>query len=202
MKKISVDETKDFENVVNENFASLKTIFLMFLNDRSRRLKAFESEKIEKKLKTCLFELSDDENFVDETLMMKWEIAAWESFDSWIENQSNRFSFDRSKNELSNENDVEKKASQMNVKILNLNNDSVVEMKINNEMMKEECAAVKTDEKVMKEDWKFCAWKRCRYFSRCLTFYVCRNNWVLIKKELNKLFEALRFARSDIMSLM
>ena len=71
LKETSINETKNFENVVNEGFASLKTIFLMFLNDRSRRLKALESEKIEKKLKTCLFELNDNENFVDETLMMK-----------------------------------------------------------------------------------------------------------------------------------
>ena len=82
LKKISIDETENFENVVNEDFASLKTTFLMFLNDRSRRLKTFKSEKIEKKSKTCLFELNDDENFVDETLMMKWKIAAWKSFDS------------------------------------------------------------------------------------------------------------------------
>ena len=84
MKKISINETKDFENVVNEDFASLKTIFLMFLNDRSRRLKTFKSEKIEKKLKICLFELNDDENFVDEMLMIKWKVAVWESFNSWI----------------------------------------------------------------------------------------------------------------------
>ena len=71
LKKISIDETEDFENVVNENFASLKTIFLMFLSDRSRRLKIFKSEKIKKKLKACLFKLNDDEDFVDETLMIK-----------------------------------------------------------------------------------------------------------------------------------
>ena len=82
LKETSVDETEDFENVVNKNFALLRMIFLMFLSDRSRRLKALENEKIEKKLKTCLFKLSDDEDFVDKTLMMKWEIAAWESFDS------------------------------------------------------------------------------------------------------------------------
>ena len=71
LKKISVDETANSENVVNENFASLKTIFLMFLNNRLRRLKTFKSEEIEKRLKICLFELNNDENFVDETLMMK-----------------------------------------------------------------------------------------------------------------------------------
>ena len=71
MKKISIDETKDSENVMNEDFALLKTIFLIFLNNRLRRLKAFKNEKIEKKLKICLFELNDDENFIDETLMMK-----------------------------------------------------------------------------------------------------------------------------------
>ena len=71
LKKISVDETTNFENVVNKNFALLKTNFLMFLNDRSRHLKAFKSEKIEKKLKACLFKLNDDENFINKTLMMK-----------------------------------------------------------------------------------------------------------------------------------
>ena len=71
LKETSVDETKDFENVMNEDFASLKTIFLMFLNDRSRRLKAFKNKKIKKKLRTYLFKLSDDENFVDEMLMMR-----------------------------------------------------------------------------------------------------------------------------------
>ena len=71
LKKISVDETKNSKNVVNEDFASLKTTFLMFLNDHSRRLKTLKSEKIEKKSKIYLFELSDDENFVDETLMIK-----------------------------------------------------------------------------------------------------------------------------------
>ena len=43
----------------------------MFLNDRLRRLKTFESKKIEKRLKACLFKLNDDENFINETLMMK-----------------------------------------------------------------------------------------------------------------------------------
>ena len=156
MKEISVDEIKDFENVVNEDFASLKTTFLMFLNDHSRRLKTFENEEIEKKSKVCLFELNDDENFVDETLMMKWKVATWKSFDSWIKDQSNRFFFDRSKSELLNENDAEKKALQMNVKILNSNNNSIVEMKVDNEMMKEKCAAIKTNEKIIKKDWKFC----------------------------------------------
>ena len=40
----------------------------------------------------------------------------------------------------------------MNVKILDSNNDSITEIKINNEMMKEECAAVKTNEKMMKKN--------------------------------------------------
>ena len=71
LKKTLIDETTDFENVVNENFASLKTIFLMFLNDYLRRLKTLKSEKIEKKSKTCLFKLSDNENFVDEMLIIK-----------------------------------------------------------------------------------------------------------------------------------
>ena len=69
----------------------------------------------------------------------------------------NRFSFNRSKSELSNENNVEKKTSWMSVKFLDLNNDSVAEMKINNEMMKEECAVIKTNEKTMKKNRKFCA---------------------------------------------
>ena len=40
----------------------------------------------------------------------------------------------------------------MNVKILNLNNDLIVEMKINNKMMKKKCAAIKTNEKMMKKN--------------------------------------------------
>ena len=56
---------------MNKDFALLKTIFLMFLNDRLQRLKTLKSKKIKKKLKTCLFELSDDENFINKTLMMK-----------------------------------------------------------------------------------------------------------------------------------
>ena len=40
----------------------------------------------------------------------------------------------------------------MNVKILNSNNDLIVKMKINIEMIKEKCAAVKTNEKMMKKD--------------------------------------------------
>ena len=43
----------------------------MFLNNRLRRLKAFENEKIEKRSKTYLFKLNDDENFVDEMLIIK-----------------------------------------------------------------------------------------------------------------------------------
>ena len=39
----------------------------------------------------------------------------------------------------------------MNVKILNSNNDSIIEMKVNIEIMKEECAAIKTNEKMMKK---------------------------------------------------
>ena len=71
LKEISVDETENFKNVVNEDFASLKMIFLMFLNDRSRRLKTFKNEEVEKKSRACLFELNNNENFVDEMLMMK-----------------------------------------------------------------------------------------------------------------------------------
>ena len=40
----------------------------------------------------------------------------------------------------------------MNVKILNLNNDSVAEMKVNNKIMKEEYVAVRTNEKTIKEN--------------------------------------------------
>ena len=43
----------------------------MFLNNRLRRLKILKSKKIEKKSKVYLFELNDDDNFVDETLIMK-----------------------------------------------------------------------------------------------------------------------------------
>ena len=64
----------------------------------------------------------------------------------------NRSFFNRSKSELSNENNAEKKTSQMNVKILDSNNDSIAEMKVNNEMMKKECAAIKTNEKTMKKN--------------------------------------------------
>ena len=72
MKEISIDEITNSENVVNKNFASLKTIFLMFLNDCSRHLKTFKSEKNEKTLKAFLCELNDNENFIDEkTLMIK-----------------------------------------------------------------------------------------------------------------------------------
>ena len=72
MKKISVDETADFKNVVNEDFASLKMIFLIFLNNCSRRLRAFENEKNKKTLKAFLCELNDNKDFIDEkTLMMK-----------------------------------------------------------------------------------------------------------------------------------
>ena len=53
---------------------------------------------------------------------------------------------------MSSENDVEKKVSQINVKILNSNNDSIAEMKVNNKMMKEKCVAVKTNEKMIKKD--------------------------------------------------
>ena len=64
----------------------------------------------------------------------------------------NRFSFNRSKSELLNENNIEKKILQINVRILNSNNNLIAEMKVNNEMMKEKCAAVKTNEKTMKKD--------------------------------------------------
>ena len=40
----------------------------------------------------------------------------------------------------------------MNVKILNSNNDSIAEMKINNKMMKEKCVAIKMNEKTMKKN--------------------------------------------------
>ena len=50
------------------------------------------------------------------------------------------------------ENDAEKKASQMNVKISDLNNDLIVEMKVNNKMMKEKCVVIKTNKKMIKKD--------------------------------------------------
>ena len=40
----------------------------------------------------------------------------------------------------------------MNVRISDSNNDSIAEMKVNNEMMKEECAAVKANEEAMEKD--------------------------------------------------
>ena len=40
----------------------------------------------------------------------------------------------------------------MSVKILNLNNNSIIEMKINNKIMKEECAVIKTNEKIIKKN--------------------------------------------------
>ena len=40
----------------------------------------------------------------------------------------------------------------MNVKISDLNNDSITEMKVNNKIMKKEYAAVKTNEKIMKKN--------------------------------------------------
>ena len=40
----------------------------------------------------------------------------------------------------------------MSVRISDSNNDSIVEMKINNEMMKKKCVAIKTNEKTMKEN--------------------------------------------------
>ena len=40
----------------------------------------------------------------------------------------------------------------MNVKILDSNNDSIAEMKVNNEMMKKECVAIKTNKKMIKEN--------------------------------------------------
>ena len=64
----------------------------------------------------------------------------------------NRFFFNRSKSDLSNENNVEKKTFLMNVKILNLNKNSVAEIEINNKMMKKKCVAVETNEKTMKKN--------------------------------------------------
>ena len=40
----------------------------------------------------------------------------------------------------------------MNMKILNLNNDSIIEMKINIEIMKKKCVAIKTNEKIIKKN--------------------------------------------------
>ena len=60
--------------------------------------------------------------------------------------------FDRLKSELLSENDAEKKISRMSVRILNSNNNSVAEIKVNNKMIKEEYVAIKTNEKTMKEN--------------------------------------------------
>ena len=40
----------------------------------------------------------------------------------------------------------------MNVRILNSNNNSVAEMKVNNKIIKEKCVAIKTNEKTMKKN--------------------------------------------------
>ena len=40
----------------------------------------------------------------------------------------------------------------MNVRISNSDNDSIIEMKVINKMMKEKCVAVKANEKMIKED--------------------------------------------------
>ena len=57
---------------MNKDFALLKTIFLMFLNDHSQHLKTFKNKKNKKILKVFLYELNDNENFVDKkTLIMK-----------------------------------------------------------------------------------------------------------------------------------
>ena len=111
LKKLLIDEIADFEKIMNEDLAS---IFLMFLNNRSRRLRALKDEKNknEKTLKSCRFELNDAKEFVNEkTLMMKWKTAVFESFDSWTEDLLNQSSVNRFESDLSNENNVEENAS-------------------------------------------------------------------------------------------
>ena len=86
----------------------------MFLNDRSRRLKTFENEKNEneKILKLYRFELSDAKRFINEKmLMMKWEAAIFELFNSWTEDLLNRSSVNHFESDLSSENDAEEDAS-------------------------------------------------------------------------------------------
>ena len=76
-------------------------------------MKTFKNEENEneKILKSCHFELNDAKKFINKkTLMIKWKVAIFESFDSWTKNLLNRFSVNYFENDLSNENDVEKNA--------------------------------------------------------------------------------------------
>ena len=200
LKKLLIDEITDFKKIMNENLAS---IFLMFLNDRSRRLRTLEDEKNEneKTLKSCRFELGDAKRFINKrTLMMKWETAVLKSFDSWVEDLLNRSSVNRFENDLSSENYAEEDVSWMRTRFRDWNKKTDAEIETNNnETMKRIDAIVETNEKMIKENWMLCAWKRCRYFLHCLMFYVYRSSWVLIKEELNKLLKELKFARNDMM---
>ena len=71
LRELLIDEITDFGKVMNEDFT---LIVLIFLSNRSRRLKALKNEKNkdEKTLKLYRFELSDAKRFVNEkTLIMK-----------------------------------------------------------------------------------------------------------------------------------
>ena len=157
LKELLIDERTGFEKIMNENFALM---FLMFLNNRSRRLKAFEDEKNEneKILKSCRFELNDARRFVNKkTLMMKWKTAVFESFNSWTEDLLNRFFVDYFENDLSNENDIEKNALWMKIRFRDWNKRTDVEIEANNnKTMKKINVIVKTNEKTIEENWMFC----------------------------------------------
>ena len=152
LKELLIDEITDFEKIMNEDLAS---IFLMFLNDRSRRLKTFKNEKNEneKTLKLCRFKLGDAKEFVNnKTLIIKWEIAVFESFDSWTDDLLNRFFINYFESDLSNENDAEENASWMKIRFRDWNKRTNAEIKANNnEIMKEINAIVKTNEKMIKK---------------------------------------------------
>ena len=158
LKKLLIDEITDFKKIMNEDLAS---IFLMFLNDRSRRLKTLEDEENEdeKTLKSCRFELGDAGGFINErALMMKWEAAVLESFDSWVEDLLNRFFVDRFESDLSGESNAEEDASWMKMKFRNWNKRTDVEIEANNnETMKKINAVVETNEKTTEENWMLCA---------------------------------------------
>ena len=153
LKELLIDEITDFEKIMNENLAS---IFLMFLNDRSRRLKAFKNEKNEneKTLKLCQFKLNDAKEFVNEkTLIMKWKIAVFESFDSWAEDLLNWFFVNYFENDLSNENDVKEDVSWVKMKFRDWNKRTDVEIETNNnETIKKINAIVETNEKMTEKN--------------------------------------------------
>ena len=127
----------------------------MFLNNRSRRLKAFKNEKNENKktLKSYRFELNDARRFVNKkTLMIKWETAILELFNLWTEDLLNRSFINCFESDLSSENDIEKNASWMRMKFWNWNKKINVEIEANNnKMMKKINAVVETNEEIIKK---------------------------------------------------